>query len=115
MLLSCTMFCTCASAFAADIVNLPTESLKGKLYSITEGFIVLDQKGIRKSYIRIEDQNDIYKDRIVYKKFPLLGLNTKSLPCKVIFLDTWIVRVKMPESGVIEIPRYRIKDLKINI
>lgn len=117
VLLLCTAFFTAVSAsktFAADIVNLPTESIKGKFYSVAEGLIIMDQKGVKKSYIRVENQNDIYRDYIIYRKSPF-SRNTESSPCKVIFLDTWVVRIKLPNSNAVEIPRYRIKDLEINI
>ena len=42
------IFYTISPTLAADIVNLPTESIKGKFYSVTEGLVVLDQKGIKK-------------------------------------------------------------------
>ena len=57
-LMLCMIFYTISPTLAADIVNLPTESIKGKFYSVTEGLVVLDQKGIKKSYIRVENQND---------------------------------------------------------
>ena len=118
VLLVCTVFFAGLSAndkaLAADIVNLPTETLKGKFYSVEEGFIILDQKGVKKSFVRLENQNDIYRDYIVYSTFPF-SRNTESTPCKVVFLDTWVVKFKLPNSNVVEIPRYRIKDLEINI
>ena len=113
-LMLCMAFCTISPTLAADIVNLPTESIKGKFYSVTEWLVVLDQKGIKKSYIRVENQNDIYRDYIVYRKSPFSG-SSESTPCKVVFLDTWVVKIKLPNANTVEIPRYRIKDLEINI
>ncbi len=121
VLLLCAFICTfyiaphaSNSASAADIVNLSTETLKGKFYTVSEGLIVLDQKGVKKSFVRIDNQNDLYRDYIVYLTAPFIG-HAESTPCKVVFLDTWVVKIKLPNANIIEIPRYRVKDLEINI
>lgn len=104
---------TLSTAFA-DTLNLPTESLTGKFYAVSDGLIVLDQKGVKKNYIRIENITDSYPDYISYTTSPILG-TVENTPCRVVFLDTWVVKFKLPNSSIIEIPRYRVKDLEINI
>ena len=102
------------SAAFADTLNLPTERLTGKFYAVSDGLIVLDQKGVKKNYIRVENITDSFPDYISYTTSPILG-SLESTPCRIVFLDTWVVKFKLPNSSTIEIPRYRVIDLEINI
>ena len=101
-------------SYAADNLNLPTETIPGKFMSVTDGLITIKQKGIEKSYIRVEDPFNIYADYITYRTSPFSKAVQSSL-CKVVFLDTFVIKIKLPNSSNIEIPRYRVVNLEINI
>lgn len=108
------MFSLAAPAFARDVLNLPTESISGKFETVTGGLVIIEEKGTRKSYIKTQKQSGEYSDYITYRKSPFSG-GQESSPCEVLFIDTFIVRVKVPGAGIVEIPRYRVSDLEINI
>lgn len=101
-------------AYAADILNLPTETLSGKFESVSDGIVVINQKGVRKSFIKTENPYDIYTDYISYRITPFAG-KRDNMPCKVVFLDTFNIKFKTPNSNLIELPRYRVSDIEINI
>lgn len=101
-------------SFAADVLNLPNQSIKGKFEAVSDGLIQIKQKGVSKTYIRKDNPFDIYADYISYTVSPF-SKELQSGPCKVIFLDTFNLKIKLPNSSSIEIPRYRVKDLEINI
>lgn len=103
-----------AAAFAADNLNSSGGSISGKFESVSDGLIVINAKGVRKSYIRSENKYDVYSDYITYTVSPFSKI-TESTPCKIVFLDTFIVKFKTPDSNIIEMQRYRVKDLEINI
>lgn len=108
------IFMTSAQAFALDSINLPAETISGKFEMISDGLIIIDEKGVKKNFIRKEDRFNIYSDYITYKISPLSS-KTESTPCRVIFLDKFIVKFKTPNSNVVEMQRYRVKNLDINI
>jgi len=99
---------------AADNLNLPAETITGKFISVADGIIVIRQKGIEKSYIRLDNPFDIYADYITYRVSPFSRQVQSSL-CKVIFLDTFNIKIKLPNSSNIKIPRYRVVNLEINM
>ncbi len=101
-------------SFAADVLNLPNQSIKGKFEMISDGLIQIKEKGISKTYIRKDNPFDIYADYISYTASPF-SKELQSGPCKVILLDTFNLTIKLPDSSSIKIPRYRVKDLEINI
>ncbi len=101
-------------ALAADVLNLPTKSIVGKFETVTGGLAVINEKGAKKSYIKAQNQLNKYTDYITYRKSPF-SRDFESTPCEVLFVDTYTIKIKTPTSGIIEIPRYRVKDLEINI
>lgn len=100
--------------FAIDSLNLPTHTIKGKFEAVSDGLVVIKEKGVSKTYIRTDNPFDIYSDYIIYKTSPF-SKEKQSGPCKVVFVDTFTVKIKLPNSSNIEIPRYRVSDLEINI
>jgi len=104
----------CTPAFSQDTLNLPSESLNGKFESVSDGLIIINQKGVTKSYTRTDNSADKYTDYITYR-VSVFSKETASIMCKVIFLDKYLVKIKVPNSNGIEIPRYRVEDLQINI
>ncbi len=106
--------CIFIPSYAADVLNLPTHSIKGKFEAVSDGLIQISEKGISKTYIRTDNPFDIYTDYITYRISPI-SKTVESIPCKVTFVDTFVVKIKVPNSNSIEIPRYRVKNLEINI
>lgn len=101
-------------AFALDSVTLRTGTLYGKFEMVSDGLIILNQKGVYKSFNRVQDKYNIYSDYITYRVSPF-SFKTESTPCRILFLDKFNVRFKTPDSNSIEMNRYRVKDLDINI
>lgn len=108
------VFCLTAPVYAYDSLNLPTETIKGKFESVSDGIIVINQKGVRKSFVRTENLYDVYTDYISYRISPF-ARKTDSMPCKIVFIDTFNIKFKTPNSNLMELPRYRVSDIEINI
>ena len=96
------------------MLNLPNSTIRGKFESVSDGLITINEKGVNKTYIRTDNPFDIYADYITYRTAPF-SKKTQSGPCKVIFIDTFVVKIKLPDANNIEIPRYRVVNLEINI
>ncbi len=103
-----------APGFCNEILNLGVESNVVKLDTISDGLIVTLQNGVRKSYIRKEDSLNKYPDYIIYSG-SAFAKKQESTSCRVVFLDTFVVKFKTPNENMVEIPRYRVKNLEINI
>lgn len=113
-LLSVTGFDGGSKAFGIDTVSSRTETIYGKFDTVSDGLIIINQNGVKKSFVRVEDRYNVYRDYITYKVSPF-STRIESTPCKILFLDKFNVRFKTPTSNSIEIHRYRVKDLNINI
>lgn len=107
-------FSSFTKSIAAESIVLPTETITGKFVSITDGLITIRQKGIEKNYVRVDDPFNIYADYITYRVSPFSKAVQSSL-CKVIFLDKFNIKIKLPNSSNIDIPRYRVVNLEVNI
>ncbi len=100
--------------YAADVLNVSANTVKGKFEMVSDGLIKINEKGVSKTYIRIDDPFNIYSDYIRYRVSPF-SRELQGGPCKVKFIDTFIVKIQLPDSKNVEIPRYRVADLEINI
>lgn len=101
-------------AKASNTVNIHGHSIKGKITTVADGLIILQTKGVSQSYIREEDTSDQNPDYITFRR-SALSRKTLNVPCYVLFVDTWVVKIKTAHTQQVEIPRYRVTNIEINI
>ena len=105
---------TLIPGFCDEILNIGLEPTIVKLDTITGGLIIAKQNGVRKSYIRKEDALNKYPDFIAYTT-SAFSKKTESTSCRIIFLDSFVVKFKTPNENIIEIPKKKKKNIEINI
>ena len=93
---------------AKDEVHKGNTVLSGKIFTYSDGLILISSKGVDYSYVRSKDDN-YYGDYISYRERPIRG-GTASLNCRVAYVDRYYVTF-MTENSKITVPRYRVHTL----
>lgn len=100
------------STVFADIIYKNSGSTEGRVESVTDGLILMKENGSVNSYKRVFGKN-FYGDYITYKKKPL-DKEFVTIPCRVFFADLYNIKIQTPDS-LMEIPRYRVKQIELRI